>query len=86
MDLETQYEELKNYFGEKHLVIEFFNGDESEMDGLDPMETIKRMFSKVKVTHQPSGVIKTGTKSNKQIENAIYALTDLKAELLNKEL
>ena len=85
MDLETQYEELKNYFGEKNLVIEYFSGDESEMDGLDPMEMIKRMFCKVKITHQPSGITKTGTKSNKQIENAIYALSNLKTELSNKE-
>lgn len=84
MDLETQYKELKDYFGEKNLVIEYFNGDESEMDGLDPMEVIKRMFSKVKITHQPSGKVVTGTTSDKQIENAISALMDLKTELLEK--
>ncbi len=84
MDLEEQYEELKNYFGEKNLVIEYFNGEESEIEGLDPMEVIKRMFSKVKITHQPSGKVITGTKSDKQIENAISALRDLKAELSDK--
>ena len=48
------------------------------------MEMIKRMYNKVKITHQPSGKVVTGTKSNKQIENAINALTDLKKELLDE--
>ncbi len=84
MDLEKQYEELKSYFGEKNLIIEYFNGDESEIEMLSPMEAIKRMFCKVKITHIPSGKVTNGTTSDKQIENAVIALKDLKIKILKQ--
>ena len=81
MNLEKEYEALRNFFGEKNLLIEYFYGEELDIEELDPIEMMKRMFNKVKITHLPSGKIITGTKSDKQIENAISALIDLKAEL-----
>ncbi|WP_136466154.1 hypothetical protein [Flagellimonas onchidii] len=84
MDLDEQYEELKGFFGEKNLVIEYFNEEELEIEELDPMEILRRMFVHVKITHQPSGKVVTGTKSDKQIENAVSALLELKAQLSHK--
>nr|WP_299382377.1 peptide chain release factor-like protein [Allomuricauda sp.] len=81
MDLDEQHEELKSYFGEKNLVIEYFNEEELNVEELDPMEILKKMFINVKITHLPSGKVVTGTKSEKQIENAIKAMLELKALL-----
>ncbi|MCR9265702.1 MAG: hypothetical protein NXH86_16215 [Flavobacteriaceae bacterium] len=85
--LEKIYDELKDSLGSDNLMFEYFNPDESEIQGLDVDEILNRMLSKVKVTYLPSQKIFLGTEHGSQIENAISAMQKIKLSLktdLNK--
>ena len=65
-ELQNNFSDLKNYFGEENLNIEYF-GDS---------------LKNARVTHIPTEKIKLGENKNTQIENAIDALESLKEELV----
>lgn len=83
MDLEKEYNQLIESFGEENLKIEYFNPDESEIQQLEPDELISTMFCKIKITHLSSKKVVFGTKYLNQMQNSIIAMQELKL-ILNK--
>ncbi len=74
MSLQEEYAELKKYFGESTINIEFIL--DSDLEILHPQQ-----FSKIKLTHRPTKKIILGEKYDTQIQNAVAALRQLKSEL-----
>jgi|TARA_R110000764_G_scaffold98280_6_gene182608 uncharacterized Ntn-hydrolase superfamily protein len=81
LNLEKQYSELVTFFGEENLEFEYFNDNIEDMEGLNPSEIIKKIFSMVKLTHLPTGKVFFGKEYESQIENAINTMKDLKRNL-----
>lgn len=64
-ELEKKYEKLKTLFGEENIQIDYYEDS----------------FSKIKITHKPTGKTQLGEKYSSQIENVVQALEKLKLEL-----
>jgi len=74
MELEETFNQLENYFGKSNLKVEYIL--ESDLDVLNP-----KQFSKIQLTHLPTGKVIIGEKFETQIENAVHALELLKEKL-----
>lgn len=71
MDIEKEYDELMEFFGEANITTEYFFDPELEI--LDP-----KQFSSIKLTFLPLNQVIIGDKYPTQIENAVDALRRLK--------
>ncbi|WP_431163002.1 hypothetical protein [Flagellimonas beolgyonensis] len=81
MDLESEYEQILNSFGKENIRIEYLDDtDDINFDEPDLLDIISKSFSKVQVTHIPTGKICKGVKYGSQLENVVYALKQIKRE------
>ncbi|MHA7832465.1 MAG: hypothetical protein ACX93O_15325 [Flagellimonas sp.] len=81
MDLESEYDQILSSFGKENICIEYLDdtGD-INFDEPDFLDSIGKSFSKVQVTHIPTGKVCKGVKYGTQLENVVYALKQIKRE------
>ena len=86
MNLESKLSNLLSHFGESKIQIDYLQENQQiELDDPDYLDKITSQFNKVRITHLPTGIVKYGVKFQTQIENAIYALEELREEFKNSE-
>ena len=82
MDLESEYQHILNSFGKENIHIEYFEDtDDINFDEPNFLDSLSKCFSKVQVTHIPSGKVCKGIKYDTQLENVVYALKEIKREM-----
>ncbi len=78
MELEDEFSQLEDFFGKENINIEYLTP--KEMPNPE-VSNLAKVFSKVQITHLPSGIIVQGIQYDTQLENAIYALKEIKKQL-----
>lgn len=71
MALAEEFSKLESYFGKENILIEYLVPEEGHFDD-------QLAFSKVQITHLPSGKVVEGLKYDTQMANAVFALNELK--------